>query len=49
MFFNGEKITTKNSLAKVIRKYKPEDKVTLEILRGEKKKTVEVILGERSG
>jgi len=47
--FNGEKITAQNSLAKIIRKYKPGDKVTLEILRGEKKKTVEVVLGERSG
>ena len=47
--FNGEKITTQNSLAKIIRKYKPGDKVTLEILRGKKKKTVEVVLGERSG
>lgn len=47
--FNGEKITTDNSLAKIIIKYNPGDKVTLKILRGGAEKTVEVVLDERSG
>jgi len=46
--FNGEKITTENSLAKTIMKYNPGDKVTLKILRGNQEKIVEVTLGERS-
>jgi len=46
--FNGEKITSENSLAKMIEKYNPGDKVVLKILREGKEKTVEVILGERS-
>jgi len=46
--FNGEKITTENSLAKTIMKYNPGDKVTLKILRGTQEKIVEVTLGERS-
>ena len=46
--FNGEKITTENSLAKIIMKYNPGDKITLKILRGTQEKIVEVILGERS-
>lgn len=46
--FHGEKITLENSLAKIIMKYEPGDKVTLKILRNGKEKTVEVILGERS-
>ena len=45
--FNGEKITTENSLAKIIMKYNPGDKVTLKILREGKEKIFEVILGER--
>ncbi len=47
--FNGEKITTQNSLAKIIMRYNPGDKVTLKILRGAQEKIVEVILGERNG
>ncbi len=46
--FNNEKISLENSLAKIIVKYNPEDKVTLKILREEKEITVEVTLGERS-
>ena len=47
--FNNEKITTENSLAKIIIKYNPRDKVVLKILRGEKEINTELILGERSG
>jgi S1-C subfamily serine protease len=46
--FNGEKITTENTLAKIIMKYNPGDKVTLKILREGKEKIIEVTLGERS-
>ncbi len=46
--FNGEKITQENSLAKIISKYSPGDKVSLLILRGGKKIIIEVVLGERS-
>jgi S1-C subfamily serine protease len=46
--FNGEKITTENSLSKIIMKYNPGDKVTLKILRDGKEKIVEVTLSERS-
>jgi S1-C subfamily serine protease len=45
---NAEKITTDNSLAKIIQKYKPGDTVTLKILRGTQEKNVSVTLGERS-
>jgi S1-C subfamily serine protease len=46
--FNGEKITTKNTLAKIITKYNPGDKVTLKVLRENKEKIFEVILSERT-
>jgi serine protease Do len=46
--FNGEKITTQNSLAKIIMKYNPGDKVTLKVLRGDEEKIMEVTLGERT-
>lgn len=46
--FDGQKITPENSLAKIIQKYNPGDKVTLKILRDKKEKIVTVILGERS-
>lgn len=46
--FNGEKITTENTLAKIIIKYNPGDKIILKILREGKEKIFEVILGERS-
>lgn len=46
--FNGEKITTENTLAKLIMEYNPGDKITLKIKRGETELAVEVVLGERS-
>lgn len=46
--FNGEKITKENSMAKIISKYSPGDKVILKILRSASEISVEVILGERS-
>jgi len=46
--FNNEKISLENSLAKIIMKYNPGDKVKLKILRGNKEKIVTVILDERS-
>jgi len=46
--FNGEKITSENSLAKIIRKYNPGDKVVLKLLRGKEIKTLEVVLEERT-
>ena len=45
--FNNEKITTENSLAKIIIKYNPEDKVVLKVLREEEEIIVDVILDER--
>jgi len=46
--FNGEKITTKNTLAKIIIKYNPGDKVILKVLRQNKEKIFEVVLSERT-
>jgi S1-C subfamily serine protease len=46
--FNQEKITPENSLAKIIMKYSPGDKVVLKVLREGKEFSVEIILGERS-
>jgi len=46
--FNGEKITTENTMAKIIMKYNLGDKVTLKILREGKEKIFEVTLGERN-
>ncbi len=45
--FNGEKITTENSLAKIIQEYNPGDKVTLKILRDKKEQILQLTLGER--
>lgn len=46
--FNNEKITTENSLAKIIQKYNPGDKINLKILRnGEKEEIIPVTLDER--
>jgi len=45
--FNGEKITTDNSLSKVIQKYNPGDKVVLKILKDKEEKLIQVTLGER--
>jgi len=46
--FNHERITPENSLAKIIMKYNPGDKIALKILRDSKEKMIEVTLGERS-
>jgi len=46
--FNNEKITSENTLAKVIMKYNPGDRIILKILRGDKEIILEVALGERS-
>jgi len=43
---NQEKITPQNSLAKIIRKYNPEDKISLKILRNKEEKIIDVVLGE---
>ncbi len=45
--FNGEKITKENSLANIIAKYNPLDKITLKVLRADKEIDVEVVLSER--
>jgi serine protease Do len=45
---NGEKITIKNSMAKIIQKYNPGDKITLHILRQDKEIDLEATLGERT-
>ncbi|PIP25049.1 MAG: hypothetical protein COX34_00825, partial [Candidatus Nealsonbacteria bacterium CG23_combo_of_CG06-09_8_20_14_all_36_12] len=46
--FNTEKITTDNSLAKIIMKYNPGDRVILKVLRGGKEKFFQLNLAERS-
>ncbi|HUW72007.1 MAG TPA: trypsin-like peptidase domain-containing protein [Candidatus Humimicrobiaceae bacterium] len=46
--FNKEKITTENTLAKIIVKYDPGDRVVLKILRDKQEINIEVILDERS-
>ncbi len=46
--FNGEKIAPENTLAKLIMKYDPGDKITLKIKREGREFTVELTLGERS-
>lgn len=46
--FGSQKITTENTLSKIIMKYNPDDKVTLKILRDKKEITLEVTLGQRS-
>ncbi|MFN3301742.1 MAG: PDZ domain-containing protein, partial [Patescibacteria group bacterium] len=43
---NGQKITQENSLAKMIRKFKPGDEVTLKVLSKGKEKIIKVVLGE---
>lgn len=45
---NGEKITSKVSMASLIQKYNVGDKVTLKVLRADKEINVDVTLGERS-
>jgi serine protease Do len=46
--FNNEKITTDNSLAKIIAKYNPGDKIVLKVLRDRKEVDINIALGERS-
>ncbi|MBI2049996.1 MAG: trypsin-like peptidase domain-containing protein [Candidatus Staskawiczbacteria bacterium] len=46
--FNGEQITQNNSMAKIITKYNPGDKVVLKVLRDGKELNIDVVLGERS-
>ncbi len=45
--FGGEKVTTDNSLSKLIQKRNPGDKVSMQVLRGSSILTLEVTLGER--
>ncbi len=44
---NNERITTENSLANIIVKYNPEDKVKLRVLSDEEEKDVWIVLAER--
>ncbi|MFC1663668.1 S1C family serine protease [Patescibacteria group bacterium] len=46
--FSGEKITSENSLAKIIKDYDPGDKVVLKILREGKERVVQITLDEKS-
>lgn len=46
--WNGKKLTSENSLGKVIQKHNPGDEIVLKILRGGKEKTLKVVLGERN-
>lgn len=43
----GEKISSTQTLADILRKYNPGEKVSLKILRGGQERVIEVILGER--
>lgn len=45
---NSEKITSDNSLAKIITKLNPGDKVSLKVLKDKEEKNIEVVLGERT-
>ncbi len=45
--FEGEKITTDNSLAKIISKYNPGESVSLKVLRNKNELTINVVLEER--
>ncbi len=46
--FNNEKITSDNSLSKILQKYNPGDSITLKIRRGDKEMSLSLVLGERS-
>ncbi len=46
--FNNEKVTPDNSLAKIIMKYNPGDRIVLRILREGKEQIISAFLGERS-
>lgn len=43
---NGNKVAGREELIRKIREFRPGDKITLQILRGTKQQTVEVVLGE---
>ncbi len=45
---DGEKITTDNSMAKIIQKYNAGEKIILHILRNGEEKNIEATLGEKS-
>lgn len=45
--FNGQKITTENTLGKIIQQYNPGDKITLKVLRDKKEIIFQAVLGER--
>jgi serine protease Do len=45
---DGKKITSKNSLAKMIQIHEPGDKITLKVLRGKKTLKIEATLGEKT-
>ena len=45
--FNGEKVTVDNSLAKIIQRHSPGDRVILKVLRDGEEKTLFATLGER--
>ena len=45
---SGEKVTTDNSLAKILTKYNPGDKVSLKVFRDDQEMTIEATLGERN-
>lgn len=45
--FNSERITVENSLADIIVKYNPDDKVKLKVLSDEKEKDIWIVLAER--
>ncbi|MDD2731893.1 MAG: trypsin-like peptidase domain-containing protein [Candidatus Pacebacteria bacterium] len=45
---NGERITQENSLAKILMRYNPNDKISLKVLREADEMNIEVVLGERT-
>ncbi len=47
--FEGEKITTENSLASIIIRYEPEEEVELRIIREGEERVIEAVLGSREG
>ncbi len=47
--FDGEKITTENSLARIITRYNPGDSVEMKVLRDGERFNVEAVLGEIEG
>ncbi len=45
--FDDERIYTTDQLIKMLKNYKPEDKVSLEVFRGKKTKKLKLVLGEK--